>query len=132
VCLCVCAALRCGNQTIHWNATTHYVPLTKLAAYSKLQTDCYSFLVFLAWCKLLQYCSLFRKFSRLIVMIEICVSKLVPFALLICVSFIAFASAEYIAYGYKSAELSTWLFTLYVPFLLLCFRCASLSTYCNL
>lgn len=85
------------EQSVDWYTTTDYVPLTKLSYYLNLQTNLYSILILVAWAKLLQYCSVFQKLSRLTVMIEMMVEKMSSFLVLLFLSFAAFATATYVA-----------------------------------
>jgi len=58
------------ESDIDWAMPDEFPAVQRISYYNTVQTDAFSFLILLAWFKLLEYLSVFRKFSRLVVMFE--------------------------------------------------------------
>lgn len=55
---------------------------------------------------------MFRALAHLSLMIEMMLEKLLPLLCMLCVALVAFASATFVAYGYKTARSYTWGYSL--------------------
>lgn len=97
------------SEDINWNSQG-YVDAQELAQLSSIYTQVFSVVVFMCWFKILEYLSVFRALSRLVIMIQMMLRELVNFAVLLLIVLVAFASAEYIAYGYREPDSFTWLY----------------------
>eukprot|EP01006_Ploeotia_vitrea_P025205 TRINITY_DN58047_c0_g1_i2.p1 TRINITY_DN58047_c0_g1~~TRINITY_DN58047_c0_g1_i2.p1 ORF type:complete len:241 (+),score=129.67 TRINITY_DN58047_c0_g1_i2:87-809(+) len=71
-----------------------------------------SVMILCAWLKAMDFLSVFRSVSRLVVMIEMMLREMASFFVVLFVVLAAFASAEFVAYGYKDENSQTWLYSL--------------------
>lgn len=99
------------EMQVDWFDAIKFTPVAHINYWTSIQNDVFSFVVLLAWFKLLEYLSVFQRFSRLVVIVEMVIRRLVPFFLLFIVVVVSFSSASYIAYGYRQDSAFTWLFS---------------------
>jgi len=90
------------ERSVNWLTTDEFINLSQIATELYWQTNLIAIMVYVAWLKLLEYFSVFKKVSRLVVMIDMMLRELVNFVVLLVVAIGAYASAEFIAWGYKS------------------------------
>jgi len=88
-------------RSIDWADRDDFVNVERQIWYARIQTNCYSIMVFAACLKLFDYLSVFRNLYRLIVMIEMMAKQLVSFVIVLGLFLMTFTVSEYIAYGYK-------------------------------
>jgi hypothetical protein len=69
------------EASVDWNDQNSFPPVHEISYWNQIETDVFSFLILLAWFKLLEFLSVFRKFSRLIVIFEMVRLPLHPLAL---------------------------------------------------
>lgn len=101
---------------VDWGTQDRFVPVARLSNVISWETALLSLVVFLAWFKLLEFLSVYRQVSRFVVMIEMMLRRLLTFFVLFAIILSAFASAEFIAYGYQSRDSSTWLLSFLAKF----------------
>jgi len=58
------------ESSIDWFDLDQFPPVHRISYWNTIETDVFSFLILLAWFKLLEFLSVFRKFSRLVVIFE--------------------------------------------------------------
>jgi hypothetical protein len=90
----------------NWSSTT-WIPLARLSFWVDMETSCIALLLWVAWFRLLDHLTVFQKFSRLIVMIEMMLTQMRSFLILFFVILAAFSTAMYTAYGYKDPQTFT-------------------------
>lgn len=110
----VCIALYIDARVIElrtdWQSTMRFVPIDRLALRVRTMTSLLSFLIALAWWELMNYLTIFKAFSELLIMIEFMVSAMVPLIILLLFVLMSFAFAEYVGYGYLDPNSHTlWL-----------------------
>jgi len=96
---------------INWFADAEFVNVSLLSTLLQWRTNLIALLVFVCWLKMLEYLSAFKKISRLVIIIDMMVRELVDFLILLVICVGAFASGEFIAYGYKSDDSYTWIYS---------------------
>jgi len=64
------SVLLAWESQVDWNNLDDFPPVQRISYYNTIETDALSFVILVAWLKLLEYLSVFRQFSSLIVMFE--------------------------------------------------------------
>jgi len=98
------------EQDITWYDPDAYTKINTQVALAMSENIMFSLMVFAAWIKLFDYLGVFPMMYKFIVMIELMVEKLLSFLAVFLLIIAAFASGEFIAYGYKDPASYTWLY----------------------
>ena len=99
------------EAAIDWDRGEGFTQVDRLGLATRLETQSWSVLVFESWLKTLDYLKAFSPLNRLIVTIELMVKELWTFAIIFLVVLAAFASGEYISFGYQTSDSLTWMYT---------------------
>lgn len=115
-CLAIHASCIAMANDVNWLTTAFPNKTLMIARWATTQSALYSFMVLLVWFKLLDYLSVIKKISRLIVMAEMMLRQLLSFMILLLIVLSAFASAQFISYGYQSDSAYTWIYSILILF----------------
>eukprot|EP00455_Lapot_gusevi_P050908 TRINITY_DN7481_c0_g2_i4.p1 TRINITY_DN7481_c0_g2~~TRINITY_DN7481_c0_g2_i4.p1 ORF type:complete len:434 (-),score=77.30 TRINITY_DN7481_c0_g2_i4:97-1398(-) len=103
---------RIEGQDIDWSSTTSFINLTHLAMIWNWELALISIMLIIVWLKFLQYVSIFKQMSRLLVIIHMMLRQLKSFFVLLAIVLGAFASAEHVAFNYRQPYSNTWFYSL--------------------